>query len=120
MQKYLSYAYQGIFKYLLPNMYNVDTSNNVIFETKNNGLWILHPSLFYLKDMMEKADIYKIISDNKHFSVIRFTVSPNYGSYLLCYWILDLMDILSNELFFVESKIEIYCEQTPLAAFVCP
>ncbi len=106
MSTYLYRIYRGFSEYL--NRPAIDTSQNIIQCANDFQYTILHPALFYVNHVMEKSEIYKLVSDNKHFCILRFQISPFYSSYLFCYWILDLMDILSNELFFVESKIEIY------------
>lgn len=138
MTSYLYDLYKGIYGYMhgsnfsmplsiqhhnSPTMQSVrptiqtpdDGSGNVILEEVSSSEYVIMspPAFFYLKesDMMERADIYKILSQNKHFRVLRFLVCKNYSCYLFCYWILDLMDILSNELFFLESRVEIFFDQ---------
>jgi hypothetical protein len=70
------------------------------------------PALIYLKEteMMERNEIFKIISSNKHFRILRFLVPNFYSHYLLSHFIIDVLDLLSNELFFVQTKIEFWFE----------
>lgn len=100
--------YKGIFDY-----FGYDISNNLIqdLEDPTVSFMIMHPALFHIEKIMEKQEIYKILSDHKHFGILRFVFHPEYSSYLFCYWILDILDILSNELFFFQSKIEIYVDE---------
>jgi hypothetical protein len=64
--------------------------------------------MFYLNEskIQERSEIYQLISSNKHFRTLKFVVSSVYSPYLLCVWIFDLLDILSNELFFSENQVE--------------
>jgi hypothetical protein len=76
--------------------------------------FIVHPTIstamFYLTEskIQERSEIYQLISSNRHFRTLKFLVSSFYSPYLLCVWILDLLDILSNELFFSENQIEFH------------
>jgi hypothetical protein len=109
--------YKGIYNYLVPGVSEARIKNSGI--DASDSVWItFEPVLFYIDKMMERIEIYKILSDHKNFNVIRFVFSPNYSSYLFCYWIMDLLDVLSNELFFVESKIEIYLDQVSYSVYV--
>lgn len=113
MHTYLYELYKGVFGYLVQSVPSQkDISSGIFIQDRSSSFWVMHPALFYINEMMERQDIYKIVSDHKHFSTLRFIVPPSYSSFLLCYWIFDLMDILSNELFFVESKIEIFIDES--------
>lgn len=103
--------YKGIFNYF--------GSTPSSIKDASDCLWInVTPALFYIDQIMERIEIYKILSQHKNFNVLRFIFSSNYSSHLFCYWIMDLLDILSNELFFVESKIEIYVDQLSYSIYI--
>lgn len=77
----------------------------------------IHPTIstamFYLNEskIQERNEIYQLISSNRHFRTLKFVVSSFYSPYLLCVWIFDLLDILSNELFFSDNQVE-FCYDT--------
>jgi hypothetical protein len=71
---------------------------------------ILCPAMIHLREteILERNDIFRMISSNKHFRTLRFSIPNFYSIYLLSYFILDILDLLSNELFFVQTKIELW------------
>lgn len=68
---------------------------------------ILTPLNIFLKESenMIRQDICDIIQQNKDFRTICFIIPRYYSSYLLCHIIFDILDVLSNELFYVQTKI---------------
>jgi hypothetical protein len=84
-------------------------------DSSQNDIWtpvILTPAMIYLKEteILERNDIFRILSSHKHFRSLRFSVPAFYSTYLLSHLILDVLDVLSNELFFVQTKIEFWFE----------
>ena len=70
------------------------------------------PAMICLKEteILERNDLFRMISSNKHFRSLRFSVPCFYSTYLMSHLIFDLLDLLSNELFFVQTKIEFWFE----------
>jgi len=118
MQSYLYNMFRGITNYLVPNADILSSHSTLYAGNQDYQNRYVSPELFYIDKMMEKTEIYKILSDHKNFSVLRFIFSSNYSSYLFCYWIMDLLDILSKELFFIECKIEIFVDQISYSVYI--
>jgi hypothetical protein len=59
-------------------------------------------------ELSTRKEIFEFLMKNKGYKTIRFFVSNYYSIYLLCYFIFDILDILSNELFHLQTKI-VFC-----------
>ena len=59
-------------------------------------------------ELNTRQEIFEFLMKNKGYKTIRFFVSNYYSIYLLCYFIFDILDILSNELFHLQTKI-VFC-----------
>jgi hypothetical protein len=84
----------------------IDTSHNpVIYETI-----IVTPLDIVLRemDMCSRQEIFEFLIQNREYKTIRFIITKYYSIYLLCHFIFDILDILSNELFHLQTKI-IFC-----------
>ena len=63
----------------------------------------------------ERDDVLKLLSNNSDYDTIRLFVPKYYSIYLLCHLVFDLLDILSNELLYLQTKIVlIFDEQNKL------
>ncbi len=71
---------------------------------------ILHPLEIILREseLNTRQEIFEFLMKNKGYKTIRFFVSNYYSIYLLCYFIFDILDVLSNELFYLQTKI-VFC-----------
>ena len=74
---------------------------------------ILIPFDLFLREseIWERPDVLRFISMNKDYRTVRWIVPKYYSIYLLCHLIFDILDILSNELFFVQTKIDFCFEE---------
>jgi len=59
-------------------------------------------------ELCSRQEIFEFLIRNKEYKTIRFIIPKYYCIYLLCHFIFDILDILSNELFHLQTKIIFY------------
>lgn len=59
-------------------------------------------------ELCSRQEIFKFLIENREYKTIRFIIPKYYCIYLLCHFIFDILDILSNELFHSQTKIIFY------------
>jgi hypothetical protein len=104
---YITNLYKGLLNYIwntksIPYIDISDNSNDIHVP-------ILLQNVYFLKesDMLERHEIIQILSENKIYRMLYIKVPRYYSFYLFCHLIFDILDILSNELFFVQTQIHL-------------
>lgn len=101
--------------YISYNPYRLNDTNPIADVSSDEDYTprIRAPLMIFLKESEtnSRENILDIINKHKHYFTIRFIIPRYYSVYLLCHLVLDILDILSNELFFVQIKIELEMEQ---------
>ena len=59
-------------------------------------------------EMSCRQEIFEFLVKNKEYKSIRFIIPKYYSIYLLCHLLFDILDILSNELFHLQTSI-VFC-----------
>jgi hypothetical protein len=72
----------------------------------------LNPLIVHIneKEIYERNKLYDLLMKNKDYFVIRFYIHRYYSNYLLSYFVLDLLDLLSNEGNQIQTKFEFVFE----------
>lgn len=83
------------------------SSDIIVYETI-----ILNPLDIVLREseMTSRQEIFEFLMKNREYKTIRFIITKYYSTYLLCHFVFDILDILSNELFHLQTKIILYFE----------
>lgn len=81
------------------------SSETIIYETI-----IITPLDVVLREseMGSRQEVFEFLIQNREYKTIRFIITKYYSIYLLCHFIFDILDILSNELFHLQTKI-VFC-----------
>jgi hypothetical protein len=69
---------------------------------------LLFPLIVHLdeKNILERKDLHKILETNKDYRIVKFFVPNYFSNYLLCYFLFDILDLLSNELHQIQTRYE--------------
>lgn len=78
-------------------------SNNTLSSRPTNTIY--HHFLLETQ-ILERSEILDLISKYREFQVLQIIVPKYYSSYLFSQIVFDILDILSNELFFVQTQIK--------------
>jgi hypothetical protein len=105
MKNYMIFNYNN--KYIQDDDH-VNNSPEIFYEPV-----ILNPLDVGLREseMNSRQEIFEFLFKNKGYKTIRFLISNYYSIYSLCYFIFDILDILSNDLFHLQTKI-VFCMDT--------
>lgn len=73
---------------------------------------LLTPLVIHIDErvLLERSDLYKMMIQNKDYFVIKFYIHQYYSNYLLCYLMLDIIDLLSNDCSQIQTKFEFIFE----------
>ena len=109
MYEYLSTSIYNWIGYLwtggVNNVNNI-TSNSEVSTSKDNPFLGIYNHFLLETEMLERSDVLKILSQNKNYQILQISIPKYYSSYLFCQIVFDILDILSNELFFVQTQIQ--------------
>ena len=109
MYEYLSTSIYNWIGYLwtggVNNVNNI-TSNLEVSTSKDNPFLGIYNHFLLETEMLERSDVLKILSQNKNYQILQISIPKYYSSYLFCQIVFDILDILSNELFFVQTQIQ--------------
>jgi hypothetical protein len=118
----------NIYQYLMSYIKNTSLSSsssivNIIEEGSYSNKIIPHiltPFNVFMKefDIYTRQQLLQLLTDNKDFRSIRFIIPKYYPHYILCAILLDVLDILSNDLFHVQTKIIFYFEDQQKIFFI--
>jgi hypothetical protein len=83
-------------------------------DSSGSTMIILTPKIIFLREheIYTREDIFQILFQNKEYDDIKFIVPKYYSNYLLSNLIFDILDILSNELFLLQTKMEFIFDPT--------
>jgi hypothetical protein len=107
---FLSNTYHYMIEYLNPEKHTKLIEADL---SENYTPIILTPMVIFINEseIHTRENIFNILHTHRsHFS-IRFILPKYYSSYLLCHLFMDILDILSNELFLIQTKIEFIMEK---------
>jgi len=111
MYNYLSTSISNLFSYILGAKIPIFIEDGSSVEGGSlDKVHLTSYSFLSISEILERSDVLSILSKHKDSHVLKIVVPSYYSSYLFCHIIFDILDILSNELFFVQTQIEFVFE----------